>query len=190
VGKGIRPQRDTLDRLLVRTPAIGGALGAAFVRTPRRWSIRRQLLGLIVERGFAAMARSDIDLVLTYYEPDAEVWMEGMEGVGISECYRGHDGVRALYADIDEAWSDWRWTVDGVADGGNRFAVKGDFVSYGRGSGAETALKGGATVIELSRRGRVARQNWFVAEGGAAKALDALGLSEWNSGQPSRATSP
>ena len=62
------------------------------------------MLGLQVKRGFAAMARSDVDLVVLAYEPDAEVWMRSMAGVGVSDCYRGHAGVRTLYDEIDDAF--------------------------------------------------------------------------------------
>ncbi len=50
--------------------------------------------------------------------------------------------------------------------------MRGNFVGYGRGSGAETVLNGGGTFFELSRRGRVARQEWFVDQGGWEKAVE------------------
>lgn len=124
------------------------------------------------------MARSDIEMVVLPYEPDAEVWMSGMAGVGIDDVYRGHDGIRALYADLDEAFDDWRWDIRAVADGGDRLAFKGDFVGYGRGSGAKTELSSGGTALRLSDRGRVEWQKWFVAQDGWAEALAAAGLSD------------
>ena len=123
------------------------------------------------------MARSDVEVVVLSYDPDAEVWMRSMAGVGISDCYRGHDGVRALYADIDEAFDDWGWTIRGVADGGDRVAVRGDFVGYGRGSGAETTILSGGTAVKLSDRGLIVWQEWFVEQDGWTKALEAVGLS-------------
>jgi hypothetical protein len=141
-------------------------------------SLRRRLIGLQVSRGFAAMARSDLDVVLLAYEPDAEVWMSSMAGVGISDCYRGHEGVRALYADIDDAFDAWWWAVRKIADGGDRLAVRADFVGYGRGSGVKTSVSDAGTAIRLSRRGLVAWQEWFPEQGGWSKALHAVGLSE------------
>ena len=94
-----------------------------------------------VARVFRAMARSDVEVVRLSYDPQAEVWMRTMSGVGMSDCYRGHEGIRTLFADIDEAFADWRWTVRGVADGGNRVAVRADFVGYGRSSGGRTTVR-------------------------------------------------
>ena len=54
-----------------------------------------------ITRGFSAVARSDVDLNVLVYEPDTEVWMHGMDGVGVGGCFRGRDGVRALYGEID-----------------------------------------------------------------------------------------
>ena len=123
------------------------------------------------------MARSDVDVVVLSYEPDAEVWMRDMSGVGVNDCYHGHQGVRALYADLDDAFENWSWSIERVVDGGDRLAIKGDFVGYGRSSGAKTAVADGATAIRFSDRGRIAWQEWFVEEAWG-KALQAVGLAE------------
>ena len=141
-------------------------------------SLRRRLVNLQVKRGFAAMARSDVDVVLLSYERDAEVWMNGMSGVGISDCYRGHEGIRTLYADLDEAFDDWKWNIRAVADGGDRIAVRADFVGHGKSSGVETALNGGGTALKLSALGSIVWQGWFVEQDGWTKALEAVGLRE------------
>jgi hypothetical protein len=112
------------------------------------------------------MARSDVEVVLLSYDPDAKVWMRSMSGVGISGYYHGYEGIRTLYADLDEAFDDWRWTIRGVVDGGDRLAVRGDFVGYGRSSGAETALNNGGTAVKLSARGSGVWQEWFAEQDG------------------------
>ena len=131
-----------------------------------------------MKRAFAAMARSDVELVVLFYEPDAEVAMEGMAAVGVDDTYRGHDGVRALYADVDDVFDDWSWTVRAIADGGDRLAVRTDFVGHGRGSGVTTHITDGGTAVRLSERGLATWQGWFVEQGGWEKALAAVGLSE------------
>jgi SnoaL-like protein len=131
-----------------------------------------------VKRAFAAMERSDVEVVALFYEPDAEVLMEGMAAVGVNETYRGHDGIRAIYADVDEVFDDWRWIVRGLVDGGDRFAIRTDFSGHGRGSGAETVLNGGGTAIRLSERGLATWQAWYPEAGGWEKALGAVGLSD------------
>ena len=173
-----KSERDMLDRLLVQVPPLAGFLGAGLLRVGIGSPFRRRVVKLQVGRAFAAMARSDVEVVERFYEPDAEVRMTGMIGVGIQNCYRGHEGVRALYADVDDAFGEWAWTVRSIADGGERIAVRTDFVGYGRASGAKTVLNDGGTAVELSSRGLVAKQDWFVEQGGWPKALDAAGLSE------------
>ena len=170
------PERGALDRLLVRLPALATVIAGSVRRIEPGSALRRRLVNLQLARGFAAMSRSDVDVVLLSYEPDAEVWMRDMAGVGMSDCYFGHEGIRNLYADLDDAFDDWRWTASAVADGGDRIAIGGAFVGYGRTSGVKTALDNGGTAVKLSSRGLVTWQEWFV-EDGWERALAALGLS-------------
>jgi ketosteroid isomerase-like protein len=171
-------ERDALDGLLVRYPRLVDWTGAALGRMPSGSALRRRLLSLSIKRGFDAMARSDLELVLQRYDPNVEVWMRGMSGVGIGGCYRGHQGVRALYADIDGAFEEWRWTIRSVVDGGDRLAIRADFFGVGRGSGVETTMKDAGTAIRISARGRATWQEWFVEQDGWQKTLEAAGLSE------------
>jgi hypothetical protein len=84
----------------------------------------------------------------------------------------------ALYADLDEVFREWRWSIRAIADGGDRIAVRADFVGYGRSSGVEAAVNDGGTAVMLSDRGRVAWQEWFAEQDGWTKALEAVGLRE------------
>jgi len=76
------PDRDLLDRLLVRMPPVASFISGGVNRTRPGSSLRRRLVNSLVQRGFAAMARSDIEVVLLRYEPEAELWMRSMAGVG------------------------------------------------------------------------------------------------------------
>ncbi len=131
-----------------------------------------------MRRGFAAMGRSDVDAVLLGYESNAEVWMRSMAGVGLSDCYRGHAGIRELYADIDDAFAEWEWTALSVIDGGDRLAIQTDFVGHGRGSGVRTEIRNGGTAIRFSPSGRITWQEWFVEPDGWDKAIAAVGLND------------
>jgi hypothetical protein len=71
-----------------------------------------------------------------------------------------------LYADIDDAFADWAWAIKAVVDGGDRIAVRTDFVGYGRRSGVKTDVRDGGTVVVFSERGLVARQHWYVEQDG------------------------
>ena len=165
-----------LDHLLVRRPGLVRLMTGGIRRIPVGSSLRERMITLQVKRGFAAMARSDVDVVVLSYEPQAEVWMRSMAGVGISDCYRGHQGVRDLYADVDDAFDHWWWTIRRVADAGDGIVVGGDFVGYGRSSGVKTVLKDGGTAIRFSPRGLIAWQEWFVVENGWEPAIAAVGL--------------
>lgn len=171
-------ERDVLDRLLVRAPFLAASISGGLQRLKPGSSLRRPLVNLLMRRAFSAMARSDVEVLLLSYEPDAEVWMRSMSGVGLSDCYRGHDGIRALYADVDEVFRDWQWSIRAIADGGDGFAVRADFVGHGRGGGVETTVNDGGMAIKLSDRGRVAWQEWFAEQDGWTKALESVGLRE------------
>jgi hypothetical protein len=170
------PKRDLLDRVLVRVPALMGVMTAGIHRMQPGSPLRARLLNLQVKRGFAAMARSDVDVVALAYEPQAEVWMRSMSGVGMSECYQGREGVRILYADLDEVFDDWSWIVREIVDGGDRIAIRGDFAGHGRSSGVKTVLNDGGTALRLSPRGLVAWQEWFIEEDAWERAVGAVGL--------------
>jgi ketosteroid isomerase-like protein len=172
------PDRDMLDQLQVWMPGLLGLIAAGVFRARLGSQLRRRLVNWSVKRGFAAMNRSDVGVVVLFYEPDAEVWMRGMAGVGIRDSYLGHEGIRELYADLDAAFSDWSYAIRAVVDLDDRVAVRADFLGRGRGSGAATTLKDVGTIVNFSARRKVARQDWFVESGGWRQALEAVGLSE------------
>ena len=62
-GSGGNTERDLLDRLVVRVPALAGLIAARFSRVKPGSSVRSRLINLQVRRAFAAMARSDVDVV-------------------------------------------------------------------------------------------------------------------------------
>src|SRR4051812_46461945 len=132
-------KRDLLDSLVLRAPAVGTAFTAGLVRLKLGSPLRRRLMSYAVKRGFSAMARSDMDVNVLLYEPDTEVWMHGMNSVGVGGCFRGREGVRALIREIDAAFGPWGWTIDRLVDSGDRLAVRGDSVGYGCGRGGKTA---------------------------------------------------
>ena len=186
-----QPDRDRLEQLQARLPGLSGMLlagasayaprlgypeedgqmgRAARVRgdEPKRRGPGGDLLGISVSRKLGGAA--------DFYEPDAVIWMHGMGGVGIGEHYRGHEGIRELYADLDDAWGDWAYQVREVVDLADHVAVRADFLGHGRSSG-EDALDGVECCHSLgSRQGRstrnVGRVRWL------RKALEAAGPSE------------
>jgi hypothetical protein len=166
--------RDVIDRLNLRMPGLSRLLLAGLVRMPTKSRLRRRGIQLALTRSFAAMNRSDVDLLVLFFEPDAVVTVSGMAGVGLSDRYVGHAGLRELFADIDDSYGEWGYTIRSVVAADDRVAVRTDFVGRGRSSGVETTLTDAATLFTLSPAGKVARQVWFVESGGWREAMEAL----------------
>ena len=87
------PERDVLDRLLVRVPALAGLMVRCVRRIQPGSSLRRRLTKLLAKRAFAAMARSDVDVVLLSYEPDALMSSKWCLGLVSSQPLRGFNAV-------------------------------------------------------------------------------------------------
>lgn len=168
--------RPALDKLLVRVPVLVGWMASGMSRLPVESRLRKRLLELGLERAFAAVNRSDVEVVRLSYEPDIEVWTSGMQATGLRDCYRGHDGMREMFAELDDVFSEWGWDVREVIDLGDQMAARIDFKTCGRNSGVETTVKDAGAAYRLSRRGRVIRQDFYMEEDGWQRARDAVGL--------------
>jgi hypothetical protein len=125
----------------------------------------------------AASNRGDLKVMLLNYEPGAEVWFRGFVEVGVDDLYHGHE-IRAVNLEMDQAFADWSLSIREIADGGDRIAIRTDFVANGRSSGVRVDLKDAGTAIKFSARGLIVWQEWFAEQGGWSKALEAVGLSE------------
>ena len=156
--------RGPLDHLIVRVPAVSRSISRGVRRAPPGSALRRRLIQALVKRTFEAMARSDVDAMLLSYEPDAEIEMNGMGAVGLGGRYHGHDGIRAVTADVDGVFAEWRWEVRELADYGDAVAIRADLIAHGRTSGAPITVRDGATAVRLSQRGLVEWQGWYVDE--------------------------
>jgi hypothetical protein len=71
--------RDLIDRLVLEMPGVAGWVRKFVVRM-QLGALRRRLVKLWVGRGFAALARNDLELVLQAYDPAVELWVRGMDG--------------------------------------------------------------------------------------------------------------
>ena len=61
----------------------------------------------LVREMFAAFTRRDVDAVLPYLAPDVELHVPSTTGLaGRSGPYRGHDGIRAYFADVEAVWDE------------------------------------------------------------------------------------
>jgi ketosteroid isomerase-like protein len=61
----------------------------------------------LVRDSYAAFHGLDVDALLPLYDPDCE-WHTGTASAALGQAtYRGHDGLRALVADLREVFPDW-----------------------------------------------------------------------------------
>jgi len=61
----------------------------------------------VVRAIYAAFARRDVEAAIQYLSPDCELFFEGTARlIGRGEPYRGHQGLRDYFADVDRVWED------------------------------------------------------------------------------------
>jgi ketosteroid isomerase-like protein len=91
----------------------------------------------LVRRSFEAMAAWDVDALLRLY--DTDVKFLPLTGTLVeSGGYRGHDGVRAYFAEARELWDELVPEGHEFRDLGDRVLVAGRCRVRGRASGAES----------------------------------------------------
>jgi ketosteroid isomerase-like protein len=90
------------------------------------------------------------------------------------KTYAGIEGIRAMLAERDEVWGEFRMEPDEFVDGGDRVVVIGRWVGKGRGSGVEVNQPI-ADVFTLDG-GRVVRCE--IGYSDRRQALEAAGLRE------------
>ena len=126
-------------------------------------------------RGFAAYQRRDIETVLDTLHPDVE-WHPLLPVLlgGEATVYRGHEGVRELVRELDEAFVGFQADLSEIRDlGDERVLVIGRLRGRGKESGAETESR----VVWLAefKNGKGIRMREYL---NPEDALEAVGLSE------------
>ena len=166
-------QHRTLDeRILVRFPALGPRLVAAWMRLPRPSRLRRAMLVRLVRQGYAAVNRRDFDLTVTSYDPGYEYHPD----VGVADAdpvYYGHDGFHKFWRQLLEAFDDVRLDPKEILDLGDQVLVTTQMSGHGTGSGV--SINQQLFQLMTLRRGVIVRQVDFLNR---AQALEAAGLSE------------
>jgi ketosteroid isomerase-like protein len=92
-----------------------------------------------IRRATDAYNRGDIDAVLEELDPKIE-WHPLLQVLlgGEATVYRGHEGVRELYRDFDEAFTELQAEQSEFRDLGEQVVAMGHFRGRGRESGAST----------------------------------------------------
>jgi ketosteroid isomerase-like protein len=112
----------------------------------------------IVRRAFEAIRNRDIEALLRLYEPQAA--FRPLTGTQVeSGGYRGHDGIRAYFEEVDTVWDQMLPHADNLRCDGDLVVVVGGCMVRGRESGAETD-RAMAWVFRV-RDGRIASHRAF-----------------------------
>ena len=129
----------------------------------------------IVRRVFDAVTRRDTAAVLALYDPEVE-WEHSRGGAGgLPEGgpYRGHEAIRGMFREWNEAWESFEDDCEELIEVGEQVISIVTRRGRGRSSGAEVAAH--AAGIWTIRDGKVVGVVWFPTR---QEALEAVGLSE------------
>ncbi len=135
----------------------------------------------VVQRWVDAYNRRDIDGLIALTDPDAEL---RTRFVAIESVFRGHEGIRAYFEGLDEAYDHFEVVPIEFIDAGAAVVFAGHADWRGKESGA-----GGTTQIAPAlwlRAGKVFRTETFTDR---AQALEAVGLTEQEARAASSAVS-
>ena len=119
-----------------------------------------------------AIKRRDLDSYVALHDPDCEIspLIAAIEG---GRTYRGHDGVRTFWSDVDASFAEWSRELEEVRDLGDVVVAKGRFRGRGLESGVEIDRRFWHVI--RFRGGRAAQWAVYSSE---IEALEAAGLSE------------
>jgi ketosteroid isomerase-like protein len=129
-----------------------------------------------VREGFARWQAGDYDSLLDFFLTNtaADIELHSRFGGFTGEPYRGHDGVRAWLADIQENFERFApWLDETVAAGDDQVVATGGISFRARESGVDMAERLG-WVYEF-RNGQLVRMMFY---GSPREALEAVSLRE------------
>jgi ketosteroid isomerase-like protein len=126
------------------------------------------------KRGLEAGNRGDVETLLQELDPAVE-WHSALHAVlgGAQTVFRGHDGVREMLRDLNEAFDEIQIEISEIRDLGDRLVAIGRNRTRGKASGAETETPF-ALVTEI-RNGKTISVRGYLDP---KQALEAVGLSE------------
>jgi ketosteroid isomerase-like protein len=125
-------------------------------------------------RGLEAGNRGDVEKLLDELDPEVE-WHSALHALlgGEETVFRGHDGVREMIRDLNEAFGEIRIEISEIRDLGDRLVAIGRTRTRGKASGAETETPL-AFVTEVKNGKTILLRAYLDPK----KALEAVGLSE------------
>jgi ketosteroid isomerase-like protein len=126
------------------------------------------------KRGLEAGNRGDVDGLLEELDPEVE-WHSALHALlgGEQTVFRGHDGVREMLRDLNEAFGEIRIEMSEIRDLGDGLVAIGRTRTRGKASGVETDTPL-ALVTEIRNGKTISIQAYLDPR----QALEAVGLSE------------
>jgi ketosteroid isomerase-like protein len=122
-----------------------------------------------IRRATAAFNARDVEALAAELDPEAV--LEPLRGQLEGKRYRGHDGVREMFADFDEDWEYLRLEIDAVREAGEEVVLMGRLLSRGRASGVDLEVPIG--FVWRLRDGKLVHGKTYSEQ---ADALRAVGL--------------
>jgi ketosteroid isomerase-like protein len=129
-----------------------------------------------LQRGLAAYDRRDVEALLEECHDDVEWESALVKGLGgETTVYRGHEGIRDLFREVDHAFDEFRIGFDGddIRDLGDRIVASGWMRVRGRASGV--AVESPVSFVADFRDGKATRFRSFLDR---RDALAAAGLGD------------
>ena len=80
----------------------------------------------VIKQVFDAFARRDVDATLALMDPDVEFFAPTATLAHEGTSYRGHEGIRAYFADVERLWEELRVTPSEYRANGNTVLVLGE----------------------------------------------------------------
>ena len=179
-GAGVRQDPNTQSScpragaLLVAGPTTARRRGGVRLWDPGRAMSRENVE--IVRAVYDAVARRDAATVLALYDPDVE-----LDGSRLPESHlgsqthplRGHQGLRELHREWNEAWENAEDHCEELIDAGEHVVSVVTRRGRGLASGIEVETRRGG--VWTIRDGKVIRTVWFPS---VEEALEAVGIRE------------
>ena len=126
-----------------------------------------ELVGLAHER----LNEGDIDGVIALCDGDFELDMSAR--ILNPETYRGHEGIRRFYREVNEVWEEFRWEPQRFLAAADRVVVL--LHSHGRGKGSGLEMARDVAMVWTVREGRAMSVRFYTDRD---EALEATGLRE------------
>jgi ketosteroid isomerase-like protein len=124
----------------------------------------------VVYRAERAFREGDVEALISLLHPDIE-WETGLLG---TPTYRGHDGIRRMFRDVQAAWADIQMEIVGdPVERDDAVLLETHLVAHGRSTGAP--VEATQFWVEDFRDDLCVRHRAFLTK---AEALEAVGLRE------------